>query len=144
MAAHCSGCVFTVCVCSLLCVCTLDGLNAEHKFRAWVTIVGHMSHRAGPEYSNICLVGWLSIFNFEIWIFFLLQDKTKEVCQICDLKLAYQVWKITWVLLVVYAKDYRIPKTCHLYSFEWGKIAQYGRSIAGSPAFWMKEPIANR
>ncbi len=30
MAAHCSGCVFTVCVC----VCTLDGLNAEHKF--WV------------------------------------------------------------------------------------------------------------
>ncbi len=22
-----------VCVCSLLCVCTLDGLNAEHKFR---------------------------------------------------------------------------------------------------------------
>uniref|UniRef100_A0A671KRG6 Protein TASOR-like n=1 Tax=Sinocyclocheilus anshuiensis TaxID=1608454 RepID=A0A671KRG6_9TELE len=26
---HCSGCVFTVCVCSLLCVCTLDGINAE-------------------------------------------------------------------------------------------------------------------
>ncbi len=22
-----------VCVCSLLCVCTLDGLNAVHKFR---------------------------------------------------------------------------------------------------------------
>ncbi len=35
MAAHCSGCVFTVCVCSLLCVCTLDGLIAEHKFRVW-------------------------------------------------------------------------------------------------------------
>ncbi len=32
-----------VCVCSLLCVCTLDGLNAEHKFRVWVTILGHMS-----------------------------------------------------------------------------------------------------
>ncbi len=43
MAAHCSGCVFMVCVCSLLCVCTLDGLNAEHKFRVWVTILGHMS-----------------------------------------------------------------------------------------------------
>ncbi len=26
MAAHCSGCVFTVCV------CTLDGLNTEHEF----------------------------------------------------------------------------------------------------------------
>ncbi len=37
MAAHCSGCVFTVCVCvcvfTAVCVCTLDGLNAEHKFR---------------------------------------------------------------------------------------------------------------
>ncbi len=32
-----------VCVCSLLCVCTLDGLNAEHKFRVWVTILGRMS-----------------------------------------------------------------------------------------------------
>ncbi len=37
---NCSGCVFTVCVCSLLCV-YLDGLNAEHKFRVWVTILGH-------------------------------------------------------------------------------------------------------
>ncbi len=38
MAAHCSGCVFTgvcVCVCvfTAVCVRTLDGLNAEHKFR---------------------------------------------------------------------------------------------------------------
>ncbi len=31
------------CVCSLLCVCTLDGSNAEHKFRVWVTILGRMS-----------------------------------------------------------------------------------------------------
>ncbi len=30
-------CVFTVCV------CTLDGLKAEHKFRVWVTILDHMS-----------------------------------------------------------------------------------------------------
>ncbi len=36
-------CVHGVCVCSLLCVCTLDGLNAEHKFRVWVTILGRMS-----------------------------------------------------------------------------------------------------
>ncbi len=38
MAAHCSGCV---CVCSLLtAVCVhLDGLNAEHQFRVWVTIL---------------------------------------------------------------------------------------------------------
>ncbi len=37
--AHCSVCVFTVCVCvcSLLtAVCVhLDGLNAEHKFQVW-------------------------------------------------------------------------------------------------------------
>ncbi len=33
-------------------------------------------------------------------------------------------------------KDYRIPKTCHSYSFEWEKCnAQYGRSTTGSPAF---------
>ncbi len=29
-------------VCSQ-CVCTLDGINAEHKFRVWVTIIGCMS-----------------------------------------------------------------------------------------------------
>ncbi len=27
-----------------VCVCVhMDGLNAEHKFRVWVTILGHMS-----------------------------------------------------------------------------------------------------
>ncbi len=36
-------CVHGVCVCSLLCVCTLDGLIAEHKFRVWVTILGRIS-----------------------------------------------------------------------------------------------------
>ncbi len=35
----CSRCV----CCSLLCVCTLDGLIAEHKFQVWVTILGRMS-----------------------------------------------------------------------------------------------------
>ncbi len=44
LAAHCSGCVFMVCVCVCVCVCVhLDGLNAEHKFRVWVTIIGHTS-----------------------------------------------------------------------------------------------------
>ncbi len=32
-----------VCVCSLLCVCTLDGLIEEQEFRVWVTILGRMS-----------------------------------------------------------------------------------------------------
>ncbi len=36
-------CVHGVCVFTAVCVCTLDGLNAEHKFRVWVTILGHMS-----------------------------------------------------------------------------------------------------
>ncbi len=56
MAAHCSGCVFTVCVCSLLCVCTLDGINAEHKFRAWVTILGRMSLHF--HFTNVMYVIW--------------------------------------------------------------------------------------
>ncbi len=59
-AALCSGCVFTVCVCVcvcvvvfMVCVCVclcswcvcvhLDGWNAEHKLRVWVTILGHTS-----------------------------------------------------------------------------------------------------
>ncbi len=35
MAAHCSRCVFTAVSVHL------DGLNAEDKFRVWVTILGH-------------------------------------------------------------------------------------------------------
>ncbi len=37
------GCVFMVCVFSLMCVCTLYVLNAEHKFWVWVTILCRMS-----------------------------------------------------------------------------------------------------
>ncbi len=47
VCVHCSGCMFTVCVCvcvfTAVCVCTLGGLNAEHEFRVWVTILGCMS-----------------------------------------------------------------------------------------------------
>ncbi len=35
-------CVHGVCVFTAVCV-HLDGLNAEHKFRVWVTILGHMA-----------------------------------------------------------------------------------------------------
>ncbi len=35
-------CVHGVCVFTAVCV-HLDGLNAEHKFRVWVTILGCMS-----------------------------------------------------------------------------------------------------
>ncbi len=48
-------CVHGVCVCSLLCVCTLDGINAEHKFRVWVTILGHMSRHFHLNYV-LCLL----------------------------------------------------------------------------------------
>ncbi len=40
-------------VCSLLCVCTLDGLIAEHRFRVWVTILVRISrhfHSHGQKY----------------------------------------------------------------------------------------------
>ncbi len=36
-------CVHGVCVFTAVCVCTLDGLNAEHEFRVWVTILSRMS-----------------------------------------------------------------------------------------------------
>ncbi len=32
-------------------MCTLDGLIAEHKFRVWVTILGHMSLHFTSLYS---------------------------------------------------------------------------------------------
>ncbi len=39
------GVCVCVCVCVFTAVCVhLDGLNAEHKFRVWVTILGHTSH----------------------------------------------------------------------------------------------------
>ncbi len=47
--------------------------------------------------------------------------------------------------MALWSQDYQKPKTCHLYSFEWGKCnTQYGRSIERSPAFCAKEPIPNR
>ncbi len=44
-------------VCSLLCVCILDGLNAEHKFRVWVTILGRMSRQKLPKDLFLCELG---------------------------------------------------------------------------------------
>ncbi len=45
-------CVHGVCVHCCVFVCTLDGLNAEHKFRVWVTIHGHMSHYVTIVYTH--------------------------------------------------------------------------------------------
>ncbi len=48
-----NGCpLLCVCVCVCVCVCSLltavcvhlDGLNAEHQFRVWVTILDNTSH----------------------------------------------------------------------------------------------------
>ncbi len=44
MAAHCSGCVFTAVSVHL------DGLNAEDKFRVWVTILGHTPLPLSPPF----------------------------------------------------------------------------------------------
>ncbi len=91
MAAHCSGCVFTVCVCvcvcvhySLLCVLHLDGLNAEHQFRVWVTILDNTSH--------------LFIYYLKIPFTLLLKKKV-----LSELSL-----QCTWIDLLVYHFHY-----CH-------------------------------
>ncbi len=45
-----------LCVISWCVVCTLDGINAEDKFREWVTILGHMSrHFQFKHLGNIIL-----------------------------------------------------------------------------------------
>ncbi len=63
-------------VCSLLCVCTLDGSNAEHKFRVWVTILGRMSlhfpfHTSPSLFITQSLpaegVNSLVLFHFTAW-----------------------------------------------------------------------------
>ncbi len=59
-------CVHNVCVCSLLtAVCVhLDGLNSEHKFQVWETILGHTSRPflPFPFHLSICHSICLSIY----------------------------------------------------------------------------------
>ncbi len=70
LAAHFSGCVFMVCVCVRVCslltaVCVhLDGLNAEHKFQAWVTILGHASFPFLPLLCSYTLKYWVITINY--------------------------------------------------------------------------------
>ncbi len=68
MAAHCSRCVFTVCVCSLLCVCTLDEFNAEHKFQLWVTTLGHTYHFTFTKVVYVFLHKWGKL-NKVVYVF---------------------------------------------------------------------------
>ncbi len=62
MAAHCSGCVFMVCVCSLLCVCNFDGLHLHLHFKcSWVKWVKcraripSMGHHTWPYVMSLSL-----------------------------------------------------------------------------------------
>ncbi len=49
-------CSLLTAVCVCVCVCVhLDGLNAEHKFRVWVTILGHTSRPFFPFLSKQCV-----------------------------------------------------------------------------------------
>ncbi len=61
MAAHCSGCVFTAVSVHL------DGLNAEDKFRVWVTILGH-TPLPFPSFLIKHINSWLHI-GCRIWLF---------------------------------------------------------------------------
>ncbi len=48
---------YGVCLCVHCCVCTLDGLIAEHKFRVWVTILSRMS----LDFTKVILTGFLHL-----------------------------------------------------------------------------------
>ncbi len=65
-------CVHGVCVFTAVCV-HLDGLNAEHKFQIWVTILGHTSCHftslcvkvtAGAGWSEGCMGSTFFLINF--------------------------------------------------------------------------------
>ncbi len=48
--AHCSGCVFMVCVFTLcVCACALGWVNAEYEFRVWVSKLGCMSRHCHSD-----------------------------------------------------------------------------------------------
>ncbi len=77
-----SGCVFTaVCV-------HLDGFNAEHKFRVWVTISGHTSlHFTSHSLNSFIRVSTdMNKFNLRLFKTFLIPPyvkfKTKPVIEI--------------------------------------------------------------
>ncbi len=59
-------CVHGVCVfvCSLLCGCTLDGLNAEHKFRIWVMSLSLslFTYLPGQPVPPLLPLGYLTFF----------------------------------------------------------------------------------
>ncbi len=65
MAVHCSGCVFTVCVFTAVFV-RLYGLNAEHKFRVWVTILGHTSLHFHSI--SLCLAAQIILLQTAFWM----------------------------------------------------------------------------
>ncbi len=78
------------CVCSLLCVPTLDGLIAQHKFRVLVTILGRMSrHFHFTFISRICirLIHRINIRTenvrtslFQMWNLLI----TKKIAYVCS------------------------------------------------------------
>ncbi len=69
MAAHCSRCVFTVCVCVFTAVCVhLNGFNAEHKFQLWVTTLGHTYHFTFTKVVYVFLNKWRKL-NKVVYIF---------------------------------------------------------------------------
>ncbi len=65
MAVHCSGCVFTVCVFTAVFV-RLYGLNAEHKFWVWVTILGHTSLHFHSI--SLCLAAQIILLQTAFWM----------------------------------------------------------------------------
>ncbi len=63
MAAHCSGCVFTAVSVHLA------GLNAEDKFRVWVTILGHTPLPFPFPFPLSTQVTWQTFFKeFEAYL----------------------------------------------------------------------------
>ncbi len=83
-------CAHGVCVCSLLCVCALGWVNAEHEFWVWVTILGCMSlslHKYRKHYHCIfegeILAFTAAVFKSKLNRIFLQENVlTSTVCQV--------------------------------------------------------------
>ncbi len=100
-----SRCVVTVYVCVHYCVCVcvhLDGLNAEHKFRVWVTILGHTS--------------------LHIHLFFHLAKNIFSAFLFSSL-IAHLLKTILAILRLIYVKEWRImdSRSCIIIPFRFNQ-----------------------
>ncbi len=106
MAAHCSGCVFKVCVCSLLCVCVHFGWD---KCRARILSMGHHTWPYVTSLSLIVTIIWIimtAIILVLINIIFIIKYSNEIKYNIVLYNLLSHCLQHVLLLLILYLLSY--------------------------------------